>query len=170
MARFPKFLCQLGLVFLSVCQSQGAPPPGTSEDGPSVEVTGFAWSENQLVVGLKVTASRSEPLAFGFDETAKGGAAKLFTTKESWLIDLHSGKKIAASKKYPKGPNMGWVRLCDILAPGGSENFTAAFPPPPLPPVVNGKRQDYHLELHLPGNLPPVVFKVPVAETAAAAP
>jgi len=159
-----------GVVFLLIGPANMVYGSGGGGGGPKVEVTGIAWSENQLVIGLMITAPHSAPLTFGSDETEKGGVVKFFTTKESWLVDLHSGQKIAASKKYPKGPNMGWVKLCDTLAPGCAENFTAAFPAPPLPPVVNGKRQDYQLELHLPGGLPPVAFRVPVPADMSSAP
>jgi len=132
-----------------------------SKDEAKVEITGTAWSEGQLVVGIKITAPRSRALRLGNDSGDAPEGESTFTTKSSWLIDLYSEAKILASKKYPRGPNMGWVRLSETLAPGNSENFTAAFPAPPLPPIVNGKREDYRLSLHLPGDLPPVEFIVP---------
>ena len=169
MKKISKLCFKVILLALAVA-SAAQPLNPQSKDEPKVAITGTAWSEGQLVVGIEITAPSGRSLMLGNESSDAPEGESTFTTKASWLVDLYSGTKILASKKYPQGPNMGWVRLSVTLAPGDSENFTAAFPSPPLPPLVNGKREDYHLELHLPGNLPPVSFKVPVPENAVAAP
>lgn len=132
-------------------------------DTPKVEVIGSGWSaDHQLVLGVKITAPQSKPLRLGKDASSIDQAVTLFTTKESWLIDIVTGNKIPASRRFPNQPNFGWIKSSETIAAGDSREFTAAFPAPPLPPVVNGKRQDYQLELHLPGGLPPVTFRIPV--------
>lgn len=138
-------------------------PAEEGRDLPKVEIAGSGWSaDHQLVLGVKITAPQSKSLPLGKDAGSIDQAVTLFTTKESWLIDIATGSKISASRRFPNKPNFGWIKSAETIAPGDSREFTAAFPMPPLPPVVNGKRQDYHLELHLPGGLPPVTFHIPV--------
>ena len=133
--------------------------------GPRVEIVDFGWSaDRQLVVGVRITASKLESLALGKDAENPDEGVTLFTTKESWLIDIRTGGKIPASRKFPNQPNFGWIKTVQTLPQGESETFTAAFPAPPLPPMANGKREDFQLRLHLPGDLPAVEFKVPVPE------
>ena len=137
-------------------------PQEPKSAGPRVEIVDFGWSaDRQLVVGVRITASKSQPLALGKDAENPDEGVTLFTTKESWLIDIRTGGKIPASRKFPNQPNFGWIKTVQTLPPGESETFTAAFPTPPLPPIVKGKREDYRLSLHLPGDLPPVEFIVP---------
>ena len=138
-------------------------PAEEVRDIPKVEVIGSGWSaDHQLVLGVKITAPRSKSLTLGKDAGSIDQAVTLFTTKESWLIDIVTGNKIPASRRFPNQPNFGWIKSSETIGAGDSREFTAAFPAPPLPPVVNGKRQDYQLELHLPGGLPPVTFRIPV--------
>ncbi|MBN8708265.1 MAG: hypothetical protein BGO12_15345 [Verrucomicrobia bacterium 61-8] len=133
------------------------------QDQPKVEVVASGWSvDGQLVLGVKITAAKSRPLELGKAAKSSDQTVSLFTTKESWLKDVRTGGRIPASRRFPNKPNYGWIKSAETIAPGDSREFTAAFPAPPLPPVVNGKRQDYQLELHLPGELPPVTFRVPV--------
>lgn len=160
-----------GFIFILLAGFSFAEAAPLSDDGPKVEVIGSGWSDDhQLVVGVKVTAAKSRPLTLGKDNANPDGTVILFTTKSSWLIDLTSGQKIPASRRFPNNPNFGWIKTMATLPPGESETFTAAFPAPPLPPLVNGKRDPYRLELHLPANLPPVTFEIPVPENAAATP
>jgi len=136
-----------------------------------VEVIGSGWSEDhQLVLGVKITAAKSRPLELGMAAKGSDQTATLFTTKESWLIDVRTGARIPASRRFPNKPNFGWIKSMETIAQGDSREFTAAFPAPPLPPVVDGKRQDYQLELHLPGGLPPVTFRIAVPANHASTP
>lgn len=170
MTKFIELIPWLALAAISSPFASAAPAPEPT-DQPKVEIVGSGWSaDHQLVIGVKVTAPKSRSLPLGKDPDDPESGVTLFTTKESWLIDLASGQKIPASRRFPNQPNFGWIKTVATLAPKDSETFTAAFPAPPLPPLVNGKRPDYLLELHLPGNLPPVGFKVPVPENAATTP
>jgi hypothetical protein len=151
------------IVSVWAMQAIAAQSAEEKDESPKVEVVGSGWSEDhQLVLGVRITAAKSRHLELGRAAKTSEQTVMLFTTKESWLIDIATGSKISASRRFPNKPNFGWIKSAETIAPGDSREFTAAFPAPPLPPVVNGKRQDYQLELHLPGGLPPVTFRIPV--------
>jgi hypothetical protein len=165
--RMHSMLVKIGILWC-LSMAAGISAPDSQKDSPTVEVINIGWSQDrQLVLGVRITAPTSRPLPLGQDTQNPDESVTLFTTKESWLIDLRSGQKIPASRKYPNQPNFGWIKTVETLSPGDSATFTAAFPTPPLPPMTGGKREDYHLQLHLPGNLPPVDFQVPVPQEPA---
>jgi len=133
-----------------------APDP----NAPIIEVFDFGWSDKgEIVLGVRITAPKSRGISLGRD--AQDESMEIFSTRDSYLVDLNTREKIPALKKYPRVPGFGWIRTATVLAPGEFMNFTAAFPRPADPPMKDQKHGDYLLRLQLPGRLEAVDFKIP---------
>jgi len=155
----PLLLLSASMVFAQ------SPSAKLSPDQPTAAVEDHGWSaQGELILKIVIYAPTAKTFALGKLSESKSADTVIFSTKESYLQNPATQEKFPALQRIPTQPkfSFGRVKGAFNLEPGEKTSFTGAFPKLPRPlQKPDGKYEDYHLILHLPGGVPPVEFTIP---------